>query len=90
MSETFRCIVYYNDDGSPQICNNNCRQDCDIDCFEAIVKIIPIERSIEETLNETGEKIKRNIREVSNSIDKVSKEFKKSVGALNKFNKILK
>ncbi len=86
MSEIVKSVVYYNPDGLPVLCYNNDCVDCKYDCFDAIVKIIPVEVDIEQ---EALKGLAKGLEKTSKSFGRFSKEMKKTVDSLSKLrNKI--
>lgn len=86
MSDVIKCAVYYDSAGLPSLCHDHHCTSCEHDCFEAVIKIIPIEVDIEQ---ETLKGLAKGLEKTNKSFGRFSKEMKKTVDSLSKLrNKI--
>lgn len=87
MSDIIKSAVYYNKEGLPVLCHDLDCIDCMYDCFDAVVKIIPLEVDIEQ---ETLEGLSKGLEKTGKSVARFSKEMKKTVHSLSKLRRKFK
>lgn len=77
MTDVIKCAVYYDSAELPFLCHDHHCMNCEYDCFDAVVKIIPIEVAVEQ-------EVLKSLQKTDKSIDRFSKEMKKTVNSLSK------
>lgn len=85
MTDVFKCTVYYSSNGVPFLCYDLDCVDCSHDCFEAVIKIMPIDHDEASGI--------KDLDELAVAADKVDKNLKKTAKELKKtferFSKIM-
>lgn len=81
MTDVVKCAVYYDSAGLPFLCHDLDCVGCEYDCFDAVVKIIPLEVDIEQ---ETLEVLSKGLEKTGKNVERFSKEMKKTMDRLSK------
>ncbi len=88
MNDTVKCAVYYDSTGLPSLCHDFHCMSCEHDCFDAVVKIIPIE--IDDIDQELLGNLSEGLDKTNRSVGRFSKEMKKTIDSLSRLRKKFK
>jgi len=86
-TDIVKCAVYYDSENLPVLCHDHHCANCEYDCFEAVVKIIPIDMDevsgiknldrLEDAVNKTNKRFKKADQELKKTVQSLSKIMKR-------------